>query len=160
MQRTFSRNFGNDVVEIFVGEHYATNKPEIITTLLGSCIGVCLIDNVNKVYGLNHFLLPDILADNSISDSSKFGTFSMELLLNDMFMLGSKKINMEAKVFGGGKVLHTSGEGITVDKDNIKFIHDFLENESIKIISEDVGGNSGRKIFFDTRDGSVYLKRV
>ncbi len=132
----------------------------MITTLLGSCIGVCLIDNVSKVYGLNHFLLPDMPKDNSNNDNSKFGAFSMELLINDMLKLGSSKKNMQAKVFGGGKVISTSSEIIQVNRHNIEFVHEFLRVEGIKIISEDVGGSFGRKIYFDTKDGSVYVRKV
>jgi chemotaxis protein CheD len=162
MYTNYSAKVKTDIIEIFVGEYYATNKQEVISTLLGSCVSVCLIDDINKVYGMNHFLLPgnittkEIYADNS----ARFGINSMELLINQMLKLGATKKNFKAKVFGGGKVLKTNADIICVNQDNIMFAHQFLEYEGIPIVSEDVGGTQGRIIYFDTSDASVYVEKV
>jgi len=159
MYKTYNSRLQRDLMEIFVGECYVTNKREIVTTLLGSCISVCLIDEINSVYGMNHFLLPG-LKDRSNKESARFGTNNMELLINEMIKLGSTTKSMKAKVFGGAKVLKTVSDTITVNQDNIDFVHKFLYIENIEIVAEDVGGVSGRKIYFDTKDGSVYVKKV
>lgn len=162
MYRNYNSKFKNNVVNIIVGEYYATKKEEIISTLLGSCVSVCLIDDINKVYGMNHFLLPGNLTSKElyIDNSARFGVHSMELLIGSMQKMGAERNAFKAKVFGGGKILNTKSEMITVNEDNIKFAHEFLEFERIPIISEDVGGSHGRRIYFDTKDGSVYIEKV
>lgn len=159
MFKTYNSRWQSDSVEIFVGEYYVTNKQEIITTLLGSCISVCLIDKISDVYGMNHFLLPGAKSSYN-NDCSRLGVNNMEILIKGMLKLGSDIKCMKAKVFGGGKVLRTAGDTIKVHQDNIDFVHEFLYKEGIEIVAENIGGNCGRKIYLDTRDGAVYVKKV
>ncbi len=102
---------------LYPGEYFVTAKDEIILTILGSCISVCLYDEVNKISGINHFMLPESRRSGEISNSNQFyndlyenpslryGSYSMELLINEMLKLGGQKKYMLAKVFGGGNVL-------------------------------------------------------
>lgn len=158
----YNSKFKDDIINIFVGEYYVTNKNEIISTLLGSCVSVCLIDDVNNVYGMNHFLLPGNITSKEIytDNSARLGVYSMELLINRMLKVGADKRNLKAKVFGGGKVLRTNTNIISVNLDNIRFAKEFLQYEGIPIIAEDTNGKYGRKIYFDTRDGSVFVEKV
>lgn len=163
MYKTYNKMFKREVVEIFVGEYYVSDKGEMISTLLGSCISVCLIDETNGVCGMNHFLLPNITTSSRTFDEpnqARFGESSMELLIEEMIKSGSRRSNLKAKVFGGGKVLKTSQSIITVNEDNINFIHEFLKRRSIPIVAKDIGGTTGRRIYFDTKDGSVYVGKV
>lgn len=159
MFKGFNNNLQKSTVEIFVGEYYVTKKQEIILTLLGSCISVCLFDNTNKVYGMNHFLLPMGAQSDEIDKNGRFGFDSMHMLIKDMLRMGASKENLRAKVFGGGKVLKTTNNVIKVNEDNIKFIRDFLAKEGIAVLAEDLGGTYGRKIYFDTENGNVYVKK-
>lgn len=155
------------VVTIGPGDHYTTKKQEVIKTLLGSCVAVCLFDPHNKVLGMNHFLLAtDKLNRSHLFDSRAgyYGVHAMELLINGLLKAGAKKQFIRSKIFGGANVLkHVHGHQLNfydVGRFNITFVQEFLNREKIPIQSEDVGGNYGRVIYFDPTDYSVYRSLI
>lgn len=163
MKKGYDPNFEMNVTTIFPGEFYATCQTELITTLLGSCISVVLIDPVNSVCGMNHFLLPGGSESKPIfpSKDGKYGIFAMVLLIEKMITLGGCKNNFQAKIFGGGSVLQTySDYRESVPVNNIRFTLKFLSDESIPVISSDVGGIEGRKVFFVTEKQAVFVKKI
>jgi chemotaxis protein CheD len=115
-----------------------------ITTLLGSCVGVMLYDNVVRVKGMNHFLLPSSCAQ---SESCRFGLYAMETMLNEMYKLGCKKDNISAKIAGGATILQDLTENI--GERNVMFARSFCRSEGIRVISESVLGNNGRVVMLD-----------
>jgi chemotaxis protein CheD len=149
------------------GEFYVSNQTEIISTLLGSCVSACLYDPVNRIMGMNHFLLAyrhpvhkDTLFE---SEAGRYGLHAMELLINGMFKQGANKLNLKAKVFGGGNVLRLGDAGRTeqsVGDVNAQFIKAFLQKEGIPRVSSSLGGHIGRKIHFVGSDFSVYVKPI
>ncbi len=151
-----------DMVILNPGDYYATRKKEILSTVLGSCISVCLYDRRNAISGMNHFMLVGDLRDEEIfqNPNSRYGIFAMEVLINEILKLGGSKKSMEAKVFGGGHVLDFKKTPNSVPDNNIRFIRAFLELERIPVISHDLGGYSGRKILFFTDDYRVLLRRL
>jgi len=161
VKRYFNHKFNRKIYELFAGNYFATGEEDVVlTTLLGSCVSACMYDERNQVVGMNHFLLPGDFRREEIifSPSSKYGLHAMEMLINSMMKLGAQRKNLRAKIFGGGHVL--SNTGTQVPENNVNFIKAFLHMEEIPIISEDVGGNMGRKILFFSRSHTVYLKRV
>jgi chemotaxis protein CheD len=155
--------FGQEVVEIFPGEYHATRSQRIISTVLGSCIAVALIDAKTGVCGMNHFMLPGELSADRIyaSGSGKYGMYAMELLINEIIKLGGLKKNFTSKVFGGGKVLRSSsGFTNSVPEGNITFVMSYLKQEGIPIVSQDVGGTSGRRVLFFTQGFKVLVKKL
>lgn len=146
---------------IIVGEVKASQEPLKVTTLLGSCVGVCLYDPKVRVGGMNHFMLPS----NSAGDgpSATYGIHAMELLINEIMKLGGDRRRLTAKVFGGADVLgkRASGSaGITVGEQNIQFALQFLETDSIPIVAKDLGGLQGRQIQFLTHTGQAFVRPV
>ena len=103
---------GHQRVIINPGEHYASNIPVTISTLLGSCIAVCLFDPVNHVMGMNHFLLschrPFGNGPIFSTDAGRYGINAMELLINEMYKLGARRSCLKAKAFGGGNLFKGS----------------------------------------------------
>jgi len=89
------------------GEYYATTRDMLLVTVLGSCVCACIRDKTNGVGGMNHFMLPDSAQDqnNPLGESARYGTYAMEILINQLLKMGAKRDNFEAKVFGGGAVL-------------------------------------------------------
>lgn len=116
-----------------------------IATLLGSCVAVMIYDDVKKIKGMNHFLLPSSCAKGA---SCRFGLYAMETMLNEMYKLGSKKENLSAKIAGGGAILQSFSDNI--GERNVMFARHFCKTEGIKIISESVLGNSGRIVMLDS----------
>lgn len=153
-------------VMIDPGENYVTKKNEIISTLLGSCVAACLYDPVNRIIGMNHFLLAQ---QHSASlpllgtEEGRYGIHAMELLMNQMLKLGAQRIHIKAKAFGGGDVLKLGNElrgSKSIGASNVEFIHTFLTTERIPLITSDLGGSKGRNIFFLASDFSVYVKPI
>ena len=149
------------------GEKYVTKKDEIISTLLGSCVAACLYDPVNRVIGMNHFLLAQQhSAHNSAllgSAGGRYGIHAMELLINQMLKQGAQRIHLKAKAFGGGDVLKLGNEsrgGQSIGSTNCEFIKTFLETERIPLVASALGGRIGRNIFFLASDFSVYVKAI
>jgi chemotaxis protein CheD len=148
------------VVNIHIGDYYASKEPEIIHTVLGSCVAVCLIDPGQKIGGMNHILLPGKPDLEHFDASARYGINAMELLINKIMTLGGKKHMLIAKAFGGGHIMPAISKENGVGRRNIKFVMDFLKNERISIVRHDLGGNESRKIFFYTDTGEVLLKRI
>lgn len=147
---------GGLVVNVRSGEYHVTEGGrEMMVTVLGSCVATCIYDPLTKIAGMNHFLLPgDIMAQAS----PKYGIFAMEYMINEMLKRGALKTRLEVKVFGGGKVLPKSS--IDVGEKNIAFIKEYLENESLKMVSSDLGGDYARRLHFCGDTGKVLMRRV
>jgi len=148
------------------GGQATSAEPVLISTLLGSCIAVCLYDPINKVAGMNHFLLASKRYAKempvSITEAGRYGIHAMELLINDLLKLGAERKNFRAKVFGGGSVIETNSNDnfMCVGEVNSRFIKDFLSLEKIKVESMDVGGVQGRVIKFRTDNYTVYRRLI
>ncbi len=143
---------------IHIGEYHATRMPTIIYTLLGSCVAVCLYDRKKCIGGMNHILLPGSASIKNFDDCARYGINAMELLINRTIKLGGEKNHLTAKVFGGANLLPSIPYEKCVGKKNILFVLNFLSREGIPVLSQDVGGNDSRKVYFHTDTGDVFLK--
>lgn len=159
MYHHYNGKYDRDVTILHPGEYFASRDPIIISTILGSCIAVTLYDPVERIGGMNHFMLPGELHSSDFfrEESGRYGMYAMELLINNMLKMGGDKQRLKAKVFGGGHVLNTS-QGNIPDS-NIKFAFEFLETEQIPIVSSNVGGTQARKVLFFPESSRVLLKR-
>lgn len=161
MHRRYSEKFKRAMVIIYPGEFHVSSQ-DIIATVLGSCISVCIKDTMTGIGGMNHFMLPgDVRSEDMfLSESAKYGMFAMEQLINDMIKKGGSKNHFQAKVFGGGHVLNFRKTNGNVPESNIDFVRAFLKMEQIEIVREDVGGYAGRKILYFPDTARVLLKRL
>jgi chemotaxis protein CheD len=156
----YDRTFDCDAAKILPGEYYYTNKDMLIVTVLGSCVSACIRDRVTGLGGMNHFMLPDGGGDGSpVSASARYGTYAMEVLINDLLKAGARRENLEAKVFGGGAVLK-GFTAINVGERNAAFVQSFLRNEKIRIMAEDLNDIYPRKVYFFPRTGKVLVKKL
>jgi chemotaxis protein CheD len=157
----YDRTFDCDAAKILPGEYYYTNKDMLIVTVLGSCVSACIRDRQTGLGGMNHFMLPDGGADASspVSASARYGTYAMEVLINDLLKAGARRENMEAKVFGGGAVLK-GFTAINVGERNAAFVQSFLKNEKIRIVAEDLCDIYPRKVYFFPKTGKVLVKKL
>lgn len=153
-------------ITIHPGEYYVSNKNVVISTLLGSCVAACLYDPVNRVVGMNHFLLSTKRNIENIpvcvTEAGRYGVHAMELVINGMLKLGAKRENISAKAFGGGSFYqshHGSGGFFRVGEINSRFIFEFLKNDGIPLVAYDLGGDTGRMIRFLSDDFSVLVRR-
>ena len=140
---------------------WAIEPERPLATLLGSCVAVCLFDPQARVGGLNHFMLPTIRrGSNDDVDSLLSGSYAMEALLNALLQRGAKKLRLQAKAFGGGTIINTSGPSMSIGLRNADFTKEWLEREGIPLIASDFLGPWSRKVLFLPNTGDVYCRRM
>ena len=150
------------------GEHWVARERVILSTLLGSCVAVCLFDPEAQIIGMNHFLLPmrhpaagELRLE---SDAGRYGLWAMEILINEMLSQGASRARLRAKAFGGANVLQegfsTLPERYSIGTANVSFVRRFLAQDGIPLVAEDLGGLNGRQIHFYGGDYSVFLRRI
>ncbi len=128
-----------------------------ITTVLGSCIAVCLWDQVNGGGGMNHFMLP--LWNGEGLPTPRYGNIAMEKLLEQVLAFGARRQHLVAKVFGGANLLVNSNSSFPIGARNIDLALGQLEEWRIPVIASDVGGHAGRKIIMNTMSGVVLMAK-
>jgi chemotaxis protein CheD len=164
MQRYWDGENARWSVKILPGEYYVTRGDEAVTTVLGSCISACIRDPQLNVGGMNHFMLPEDAStgpnnwlDPAIGLATRYGSYAMESLVNDLLKLGATRERLEIKVFGGGRVL----SGMTdVGARNIDFIRSYIQLEGYRIAAEDLGGTQPRKVVYFPASGRVKMRRL
>lgn len=142
---------------LHAGQYFVSAQPAIVTTVLGSCIAVCIWEPELEIGGINHFVLPHWAGNGRIS--ARFGSVAISILIEDLCTLGSRPNRLRAKIFGGSGVL-SAGHQTRLGQRNIEIARQFLADESIPVVAEDVGGTRGRKLIFCTDDGTAWVKRL
>jgi len=135
---------------------YVSTKPMIISTVVGSCIAVCVFDRQQKIGGMSHFQFPVIR--NPEHATACYGNVALFTLINLMINEGSKFEHLEAQILGGAYHPEVSNENIGLE--NIKIAKKVLTKKKIRIVSEDVGGEKGRKIIFNTNTNELAVVKV
>lgn len=152
----FDHHFQHNAVKVLPGEFFVSHDSLAIMTVLGSCIAACLWDSRMRVGGMNHFMLPE---GDSADASGRYGSYAMELLINEMMKLGARRETLQAKIFGGAQVMHNFTT-LNVGERNTRFVQDYLATERIPVVSEDVLDIYPRKVVFFPVTGKVMVKRL
>lgn len=147
-------HFQYDAVKVLPGEYFVSGDDVLIMTVLGSCIAACVWDGKARIGGMNHFMLPE-----GEDGSGRYGSYAMELLLNEMIKMGARRETMQAKVFGGGAVM-AGFTTMNVGERNTKFVLDYLATERIPVVSQDVLDIHPRKVCFFPVTGKALVKRL
>lgn len=158
----FDRTFNTDAAKISPGEYYFTDKDMLIVTVLGSCVSACIRDSKTGIGGMNHFMLPEggsADKDSPVSESMRYGTYAMEVLINQLLRNGARRENLEAKIFGGGNVLRSFTTNNVGDRNAI-FVKKYLKDEGIKVTGEDLLDIYPRKVYFFPKTGKVLVKKL
>ncbi|MCG6552291.1 MAG: chemotaxis protein CheD [Candidatus Magnetominusculus sp. LBB02] len=146
------------------GEVCITEKPVLVKTILGSCVAVTLFEPVRRIAAICHGMLPECGGKGcgGCHERLKFVTCSIEHLLDKMRERGVKIGSLQVKVFGGGDVLLNQAKSVkaTVGRQNIEAAMRVLSSFGLTPLTSDLGGNRGRKIFFNTETGTVMLKKL
>jgi len=149
-------HFQYDAVKVLPGEYYVTGDDLMVMTVLGSCIAACLWDTRARAGGMNHFMLPE---GDSMEGGGRYGSYAMELLINQMLKMGARRESMQAKVFGGAQVM-AGFTSMNVGERNTKFVLEYLATERIPVVSQDVLDIHPRKVCFFPLTGKALVKRL
>ena len=138
-------------ITVIQGDYAVSTDPNVImSTVLGSCIAVCLFDPFAHIGGMNHFLLAQA-ADAQNSDL-KYGVNAMELLINRVVSAGGDRASLQAKLFGGARMTEHARD---IGRNNADFALDFLMRESIPCVAQSLGGDKARRIQFTPTTGAA-----
>jgi len=140
------------------GQLLVSALPAAVTTILGSCIAVCLWEPHRGIGGMNHFMLP--MNSGSMAASARFGPTAMEQLVEKMRDAGARLPLLRAKVFGGACMFAEMQTSAHLGQKNADVALDFLKRRGIEIVQTDVGGNHGRKLIFHTDEGTTWLTSI
>ncbi len=154
-RRFFDAATASWMVKVFPGEFFVTSKSdEVLVTVLGSCVSACIRDYRTGVGGMNHFMLPQSGVSGWAGDlqSTRFGNFAMEKLINELMKAGCSRGSLEIKVFGGGNVTESCN---TIGTENSEFILRYLEAEGLRCAAQDLGGQLPRRIHYYPATGRV-----
>ena len=164
IKRFRNKQLNMDMVKILPGEYYVTRSNEIIATVLGSCISVCICDKKMGIGGMNHFMLPenknsedDSWKYNHVDKAARYGADAMEHLVNDILKNGGRKRHFEVKITGGGRILAKLND---IGQKNINFILDYLTTEGFEIASQDIGSVYPRKVRYFPRTGKLQVMKL
>ena len=148
------------LINVGIGNFKVTHSPDILRTVLGSCVGVCLYDSKSQLVGLSHVMLPE----QKVTDSNpmKYVNTAIPMLLEEMISSGATRENIQAKIFGGAVMFNLNEKTIMAEigKINISKTKEVLNLLRIPIVAEDVGGDFGRTIDFFAESGKVKIKSL
>lgn len=147
------------VTTLYSGGYYVTDTPgEMIVTILGSCVAACMHDPIARVGGMNHFLLPDSgSTSGNVTESTRYGAFAMEQLINGILKRGGIKSRLEVKIFGGANVINNSS---MIGSKNVAFVQEFLRREGLAISGQDLGQDYPRRLRYYPDTGKVMLLKL
>jgi len=150
-------------VKVLPGEYYVSAQPEMVSTVLGSCVSACIFDRVRCIGGMNHFMLPEPIGGerggwaDTVGRAARYGNDAMEQLINAILKAGGQRANLVVKVFGGGRVLATMTD---IGQRNIAFVRRYLEAERLEVAAEDLGDVHPRHVQFFPTTGKARVRQL
>ncbi|MGI6587763.1 MAG: chemotaxis protein CheD [Peptococcia bacterium] len=150
-------------VRIGIAEFKIARTPvSILTTGLGSCVGICLWDPFIKIGGMVHIMLPDSKQGRNVINRAKYADSGVELLIEELCKNGAREGRLVAKIAGGAQMFNfpNTNEMMKIGNRNIVAVKNVLKINKIKLLAEDTGGNYGRTIEFFTENGQLLVKSI
>lgn len=148
-----------ELVTVKIADQKTASSPDILRTVLGSCIGICLYDPEKRVGGLSHIMLPSS-SDNDQARKEKYADTAIPLLLERLIKLGADKRRIIAKIVGGATMFKISVDSLigNIGNRNVEMVKKVLKENKIKIVAEEVGADHARTIDFYLETGKVRIK--
>ncbi len=157
-RRYFDKRLNAMVVSVCQGDYYVSARPnEVLSTLLGSCIAVCMRDEKIGCGGMNHFVLPTQGASSTgpfPSPVLRYGSYSIERLTNDLIARGAKRARLEIKVFGGANIISGSRN---FGHSNAEFVERYFAREGLRIAAKDIRGTAARRLRYFPVTGAAFV---
>jgi len=156
----YDPKFSAHAMKVLPGEYVVTDRDVMLVTVLGSCVSACIRDPLAKVGGMNHFMLPDLEHGGAAAnESARYGSYAMEMLINELLKRGASRSRLECKVFGGGAVL----AGFTVSnvgRRNGEFVLRYLATEGLSVAAQDLYDTCPRRVHYFPLTGRVMVKHL
>ena len=137
---------------LWAGDIVAEPTPVRMSTVLGSCVSVCLFDSGRQIGGMNHYLVP------RGGTAAIHGDWATEELIERMRAMGSRPQALLGKVFGGGSPLRLENEQCAVGRHNVAVAREILAAHGIPVVAERVEHNGGLRLYFESWTGTVWVR--
>ncbi|MFD2264420.1 chemotaxis protein CheD [Lacibacterium aquatile] len=137
------------------GEVVGSQEPAVISTILGSCVAVCLFDRRRRIGAMNHYVLAK---SKQGSRDLRYGDVAIPALVEKMAAYGSRASDLDAKIFGAAAT--SEGQATKVATSNVAIAIDSLHRLGIPVLAEATGGRTGRVIYMHTYSGEVFVRRL
>jgi chemotaxis protein CheD len=161
--RRYRDQAGQVVAKLLPGDYYVTCEEEVLDTVLGSCVSACIRNPRLRIGGMNHFMLPRPSGqgsdtwDSIAGRATRYGSASMETLINRILSAGGTRTELEVKIFGGGRVLSSLSD---IGQHNVIFVRDYLKQEGLRVTSEDLGCDYPRHVQYFPMTGRVRVRNL
>lgn len=157
MPTTSSGSSPSPVVSVAIGRWAVAGAPTRIQTLLGSCVAVVLYDRVGRLGGLAHIVLPD--SRGATDHAGKYADTAIPAMLAELRQRSGPTIQprLWAKLVGGAAMFQTS-QPVSIGASNQEASERILARLGIPIVGRDLGGESGRRVVFDTATGVLLIR--
>ncbi len=161
--RRYRDQLGLVVAKLLPGDYYVTCEEEVLDTILGSCVSACIRNPRLRIGGMNHFMLPRPSGqggdtwESLAGRANRYGSASMETLINRILKAGGTRGELEVKIFGGGRVLSSLSD---IGSHNVIFVRDYLKQEGLRVTSEDVGCDYPRHVQYFPMTGRVRVRNL
>ncbi len=148
------------LINVGIAEIGVASAPDMLRTILGSCVSVCLYDPEAKVGGMSHIMLPEKKQDSPAL--KKYADTAIPLLISEMEKQNAERKNITAKIIGGAKMFDVVENSIMgeIGRKNIKRVREILIDFEIPVVSEDTGGDYGRTVDFHLETGEVRVRTM
>lgn len=154
----FDRDDQLEAVKLLPSEYFVTDKPMVLSTVLGSCVSACIRDSGAGIGGMNHFMLPGDGRNDRSNVGLRYGEQAMRTLVEAICRRGGRRDYLEAKVFGGGRVI--AGMASRIGEANASFAMAWLEREGIRVLAQDLNGDRARRVHYLPATGQVRVRRL
>lgn len=149
------------MISVGIADLKIASSPDILRTILGSCVGICLYDPGTTLAGLSHIMLPTKKSD-TITKDRKYADVAIPAMMEEMIRMGASRERIVAKITGGATMFKLSENSLMgeIGKNNITKVREVLKELGIAILAEDLGGDYGRTIDFYTESGILKIKSL
>ncbi len=149
-----------ELISVGIADVKVSKSPDVLRTVLGSCIGICIYDKTTQIGGMAHIMLPR--QRNFKTSPLKYADTAIPILIMNLLDAGANKNELIAKITGGATMFDVGSSSIMgeIGKNNDKMVREVLGDNDIKIVAEDVGGDHGRTIDFYLSDGNLKIKTI
>lgn len=149
-----------ELINVGIADLKISFSPNILRTILGSCVGICIYDAGNKIGGMAHIMLPS--AKKMGGNLKKYSETAIPLMISELIDAGAEKERMTAKIAGGATMFKHVESSLMgeIGRNNIKSVKEILASNNIEIIAEDVGEDYGRTIDFYLETGELKIKTI
>lgn len=143
---------------VWTGQLEVAEGDQVLTALLGSCVGIGMIWRNRGRCGLAHCFLPDgVGIDNA---AARYVSAAVPALLAALGVKREQYGEVEVIVAGGARMLHLPGGEGAIGRRNIAAAHAQLAARGLHVEYEDVGGSQGRRLSIDCDSQTWSVVRV